>query len=93
MKKLQYHVNPTHVPGQPGFNPKKIPLTNDTEEVFKNIVPNDPNSPTTWLGKNQDEQVYQFSSSDDDATHFSGIDDVGEGVRNFIKYTKDRLDG
>lgn len=91
--KPTYHVNPAHVPGQRGFNPKKTPLPKDAEDVFKNAVPNDPKNPTAWFGKNADGQIYRFSTSNDGTAHFSGIDGVGDGVRNLTEYALDRLNG
>ncbi|MCB0127827.1 MAG: RHS repeat-associated core domain-containing protein, partial [Caldilineaceae bacterium] len=91
--KPSYHVNPAHVPGQRGFNPKKTPLPKDAESVFKAAVPNDSKNPTAWFGKNADGQIYRFSLSNDGTAHFSGIDGVGDGVRNLTKYALDRLNG
>ncbi|HPE59548.1 MAG TPA: hypothetical protein PLB10_04350, partial [Thiolinea sp.] len=85
--------SPAHVPGQRGFNPKKTPLPKDAEDVFKNAVPNDPKNPTAWFGKNENGQIYRFSTSNDGTAHFSGIDGVGDGIRNLTKYAQDRLNG
>lgn len=50
-------------------------------------------NPTAWFGKNTDGQVYRYSLSNDGIAHFSGIIDVGDGVRNLTQYAKDRLSG
>ncbi len=91
--KPSYHVNPAHVPGERGFNLKKTPLPNDAEATFKNAVPNDPKNPTAWFGKNANGDIYRYSMSNDGTAHFSGIDGVGDGVRNLTKYAQDRMNG
>ena len=91
--KPSYHVNPAHVPGQRGFNPAKTPLPKDAEDVFARAVPNDPTNPSAWFGKNSDGQIYRYSLGNDGTAHFSGIDGVGDGVRNLTKYAIDRLNG
>jgi YD repeat-containing protein len=91
--KPTYDVNPAHVPGQRGFNPSKTPLPNDADEVFRSAVPNDPNNPTAWFGKNSNGQIYRYSLGNNGTAHFSGIDGVGDGVRNLTKYAIDRLNG
>lgn len=91
--KPSYHINPAHVPGSRGFNPRKTPLPNDSEAVFSNAVPNDPKSPTAWFGRNESGQIYRYSLGNDGTAHFSGIDGVGDGVRNLTKYAIDRLNG
>jgi RHS repeat-associated protein len=90
--KPTYHVNQAHVPG-PRYNPQKTPLPSDAEEVFETAVPNDPVKPTAWFGKNSEGQIYRYSSSNDGTAHFSGIDGVGDGVRNLTPYAVDRLNG
>lgn len=91
--KPEYHVNPAHVPGARGFNPRKTPLPKDAEEVFATAVPNDPLNPTAWFGRNGNGQIYRYSSANDGTAHFSGIDGVGDGIRNFTQYAQDRLNG
>lgn len=89
--KPNYHVNPAHVPGSRGFNPKKTPLPKDAESVFKNAVPNDPKNPTAWFGKNSEGKIYRYSMSNDGTTHFSGIDGIGDGIKNLTPYARKRL--
>lgn len=89
--KPTYHVNPAHVPGQ-GLRPGKTPLPSDAQDVFRTAVPNDPHNPTAWFGRNADGQTYRFSLGNDGSAHFSGIDGVGDGVRNLTTYARDRLD-
>jgi RHS repeat-associated protein len=91
--KPTYARNPAHVPGQRGFNPSKTPLPKDAESVYKNAVPNDPKNPTAWFGKSADGQIYRFSPSNDGTMHFSGIDGVGDGVRNLTNYALERMNG
>jgi len=85
-------VNPAHVPGQ-GLMRGKTPLPQDAQSVFENAVPNDPKNPTAWFGENADGHTYRFSSSNDGTAHFSGIDGVGDGLRNLTPYAKERLNG
>lgn len=87
------HVNPAHVPGQRGFNPAKTPLPGDAEDVFARAVPNDPTNPSAWFGKNADGQIYRYSLGNDGTAHFSGIDGVGDGIRNLTKYAIERMNG
>jgi RHS repeat-associated protein len=89
--KPEYSVNDAHVPGRPGFNPKKTPLPSDAEEVYRTAVPNDPKKTTAWFGVNRDGQIYRYSSSNNGTVHFSGIDGVGDGVRNITDYARQRL--
>ena len=91
--KPSYHINPAHVAGQRGFNPRKTPLPLDDQLVFSKAVPNDPKEPTAWFGKNEKGQIYRYSLGNDGTAHFSGIDGVGDGVRNLTKYAQDRLRG
>ena len=88
--KPRYHVNPQHVKG-PTLVRGKTPLPADAEDVFRKAVPDDPVNPKNWFGKNADGQIYRFSGSNDGTAHFSGIDDVGDGVRNLTQYARDRL--
>lgn len=91
--KPKYHVNPAHDPGSPLFNPKKTPLPNDAERVFKNAVPDDSVKPRNWYGTNLQGQTYRFSGGGDGTAHFSGIDGVGDGTRNITNYARKRLGG
>jgi RHS repeat-associated protein len=91
--KPTYDVNPAHVPGQRGFNPSKTPLPGDAADVYGSAVPNDPVNPTAWFGRNGDGQTYRYSPSNDGNAHFSGIDGIGDGVRNLTQYAIDRLNG
>jgi hypothetical protein len=75
------------------LRPGKTPLPKDAEDVYKRAVPNDPENPTAWFGKNADGEIYRFSLSNDGTAHFSGIDGVGDGVRNLTQYALDRLGG
>jgi hypothetical protein len=43
--KPRYHVNPAHNPRSPLFNPRKTPVPDDAEEVFRRAVPSDPVQP------------------------------------------------
>ncbi len=89
-----YDINPAHVPGQ-GLRAGagKTPLPADAEQVFEGAVPNDPSSPTAWFGKNSSGQIYRYSLGNNGTAHFSGIDGVGDGVRNLTQYASDRLNG
>ena len=89
--KPKYHVNDAHVPGL-GLKPGKTPLPRDAKDVFKTAVPNDPQNPTAWFGRNADGQTYRFSLGNDGTAHFSGIDGVGDGTRNLTRYAIERLD-
>jgi len=90
--KPSYGVNPAHVAGR-GLRPGKTPLPKDAADVFKNAVPNDATSPTAWFGRNAEGQIYRYSPTNDGTAHFSGIDGVGDGVRNLTKYAVERLGG
>jgi RHS repeat-associated protein len=90
--KPSYSVNPSHVPGRT-LRPGKTQLPNDAADVFKGAVPNDPNNPTAWFGKNADGQIYRYSLGGDGSAHFSGIHGVGDGTRNITRYAIDRLNG
>ncbi|HND31139.1 MAG TPA: hypothetical protein PLA94_14130 [Myxococcota bacterium] len=90
--KPTYLINPAHVPGR-GLRPGKTPLPADAESVFQKAVPNDPVKPTAWFGKNSDGQIYRFSLGNDGTAHFSGIDGVGDGLRNLSPYPVERLNG
>ena len=91
--KPTYAVNPAHDPNDPlgRFNPKKTPLPDDAEQVYKNAVPDSPVSPRNWYGKNEDGSTYRFSGGNDGTAHYSGQDDKGDGIRNITPYAKDRL--
>jgi RHS repeat-associated protein len=90
--KPRYTINEAHVPGSRGFNPSKTPLPNDAELVYRNAVPDDAINPRNWFGKNANGQIYRFSGGDG-TVHFSGIDGVGDGIRNITKYALERLSG
>ncbi|MCX7423649.1 MAG: hypothetical protein NT013_29500 [Planctomycetia bacterium] len=87
--KPKYFVNPEHASGT--IRRGKTPLANDAEEVFHRAVPDDPVNPRHWYGKNSDGQIYRFSNGNDGTAHFSGIDNVGDGIRSITRYAKDRL--
>jgi hypothetical protein len=59
--------------------------------VFKKADPNSAENPTAWFGKNAEGQIYRFSPSNDGTAHFSGIEGVGDGVRNLTPYARQRL--
>ena len=44
-----------------------------------------------WFGKNADGQIIDSSMSNDGTAHFSGIDGVGDGIRNLTDYALARL--
>jgi hypothetical protein len=88
--KPTYAVNPAHVPG-PTLRPGKTPLPADAAEVFRNAVPDSPTNPRFWYGKDANGRIYRFSSGNDGTAHFSGIDGVGDGIRNITQYALDRL--
>ena len=88
--KPRYHVNEAHRPGT-RFVRGKTPLPDDAEDVFLRAVPDDPISPRNWYGKNADGQIYRFSGANDGTAHFSGIEGVGDGVRNITRYARERL--
>jgi hypothetical protein len=83
-------VNPAHAPGT--LRPGKTRLPNDAEEVFRRAVPDDPVNARNWFGKNAKGQIYRFSNGNDGTAHFSGIDGVGEGIRNITTYARQRLE-
>gem|GEM_PF-5595322 len=93
-KKPMYAENPAHVPGT--LRPGKTPLPDDAAEVFRNAVPDSvPNGdlqPRNWYGRNAEGKIYRFSYSNDGTAHFSGIDGVGDGVRNITPYARKRLE-
>jgi hypothetical protein len=88
--KPTYEENPAHIPGRPGFNRKKTPLPADAEEVYKRAVPGDDINLREWFGKNRDGQIYRYSVSNGKA-HFSGVDGVGDVIRNLSPYARERL--
>jgi len=90
--KPAYHVNEAHVPGR-GLRPGKTPLPADAEDVFKNAVPSEANTPKAWFGKNPDGEIYRYSLGNDGTAYFSGIEGVGEGTRNLTQYAAQRLGG
>ena len=89
--KPRYAVNPAHVPGT--LRKGKTPLPADAERVFQRAVPDDPVNPRHWYGKNAEGQIYRFSNGNDGTAHFSGIDGVGDGIRNITRYARQRLAG
>ncbi|MBL8817440.1 MAG: RHS repeat-associated core domain-containing protein [Planctomyces sp.] len=88
--KPNYSVNPAHVPGT--LRHGKTPLPVDADEVFRHAVPDDPVNPRNWYGRNANGQIYRFSGGNDGTAHFSGIDGVGDGIRNITKYARQRLE-
>jgi hypothetical protein len=88
--KPSYSVNPAHVPGS--LRRGKTPLPPDAEEVFRRAVPDDPINPRNWYGRNADGQIYRFSDSNDGTAHFSGIEGIGDGIRNITRYARQRLE-
>jgi hypothetical protein len=88
--KPTYTINEQHVPG-PNYNPNKTPLPPDAELVFTRAVPNDPDAPRAWFGKNDQGQIYRFSADSNGTAHFSGIAGVGNGTRNLSPYSLMRL--
>jgi len=69
----------------------KTLLPDDAADVYRRAVPDDPVNARHWFGKNADGQIYRFSNSNDGTVHFSGIDGVGDGIRNLTPYAKGRL--
>lgn len=90
--KPSYNVNPAHVPVR-GLRPGKTPLPGDAEDVYRGAVPNDSTNPTAWFGKSDAGQIYRDSIDKAGGAHFSGIDGVGDGVRNLTTYARGRLGG
>ncbi|MDH5676354.1 MAG: hypothetical protein OEZ06_29820 [Myxococcales bacterium] len=88
--KPKHHVNPAHDPKSPHFNPRKTPQPADAADVYRNAVPDDPVSPRNWFGTNADGTIYRFSGSGDQR-HFSGMEGVGDGIRNITDYALQRL--
>lgn len=82
--------NPAHASGT--LRRGKTPLPADAEDVYRHAVPDDPVNPRNWYGRNADGQIYRFSGSNDGTAHFSGIDGVGDGIRNITKYARQRLE-
>ncbi|SFF05905.1 RHS repeat-associated core domain-containing protein [Dyella marensis] len=91
--KPTYSINEAHVPGKRGFNPAKTPLPNDAERVFERAVPSSPTNPRAWFGRNENGTIYRYSAGNDGTAHFSGMDGVGDGIKNITPYAKARLDG
>ena len=91
--KPRYTVNPAREAATLGRN--KTLLPDDAAEVYRNAVPDDPVNARHWFGENADGQIYRFSNSNDRTIHFSGIDGVGDGIRNLSRYAKgcDRTPG
>ena len=54
-------------------------------------VPDDSIKPKNWYGINGKSQVYRYACSNDNSAHFSGIDGVGDGIRNMTDYARDRI--
>ncbi len=80
--KPQYEINPAHVLG-PNYNKNKTPLPPDAETVFAKAIPDDPDNPKVWVGRNDQGQIYRYSMDHNRTNaHFSGIDDLGDGTRN-----------
>jgi hypothetical protein len=90
-RKPRYVVNPAHVPNSPLFNPRKTPLPADAATVFGRAVPDDPLNPDNWYGINDQGQIYRYSEDWNGEAHFSGIDDVGDGLPHISKYARERL--
>jgi RHS repeat-associated protein len=88
-QKPRYQVNEKHVKLRKGQDATKLP--DDAEDVYKSAVPDDPNNPRNWFGKNKDGVIYRYSSSNDGNAHFSGRSDKGDGIRNLSDYAKERL--
>lgn len=91
--KPNYTINDAHVPGRPGFNPRKTPLPKDAQDVFRRAVPDDPVNPRNWYGRNDQGKIYRFSGDNAGGAHFSGMDGVGSGIRNITPYARQRLGG
>ena len=88
--KPSYSVNLAHAPGT--IRRGKTPLPSDAKEVFQQAVPDSPGKPKNWYGRNKDGQTYRFSGSNDGTAHFSGIDGIGDGIRNITRYARQRLE-
>jgi len=91
--KPSYHRSDAHVRGlalRRGQN--KTPVPADAESVYRTAVPDDSVSPKLWFGKNKAGQIYRFSPGERGTVHFSGIDDVGDGIRNMSDYARARLE-
>lgn len=88
--KPRYHGNPQHVRG-PAFVRGRTPLPADAPEVYRLAVSDHPVNPKNWFGRNADGQIYRFSGGNVGTEHFSGIDGVGDGIRNLTQYSRDRL--
>ena len=80
------------MPGR-GVRPGKAPLSEDAADVYRRAVPHDPTNPTAWFGKNEDGEIYRYSVDNAGGAHFSGIDGVGDGVRNLTMHARQRLAG
>jgi len=59
--------------------------------VFRHAVPDSDLNARHWYGKNAEGKIYRFSNSNDGTVHFSGIDGVGDGIRNITEYARRRL--
>jgi hypothetical protein len=89
-KKPDYAVNPAHAPET--LRPGKTPIPEDAEEVFRHAVPDSDSNARHWYGQNAEGKIYRFSNSNDGSVHFSGIDGVGDGIRNMTEYARKRLE-
>jgi hypothetical protein len=68
-------------------------LPGDAEEVYKKAIPGHPENPKHWYGKNEEGNIYRYSDSKDGTMHYSGQDNLGDGLRELDKYIKERLIG
>jgi len=91
--KPRYHRSDAHVAGRGmGIAQRKTPVPPDAESVYRTAVPDRPVDPKVWFGKNKQGQIYRFSPDNTGNVHFSGIDGVGDGVRNITDYARARLE-
>jgi hypothetical protein len=89
-KKPEYQVHPDRAKGA-DYNPRKTPVPGDAEDVYKHAVPDDPDNPRHWYGRNANGDIYQYHGSNDGFAHFSARSDVPPGIRGMTNYARGRL--
>ncbi|MFY3384384.1 RHS repeat-associated core domain-containing protein [Paracidovorax sp. MALMAid1276] len=86
--KPTYRPNPAHDPNRP--LPRKTPEPSDCRAVYDRSVPDSPNSPRHWWGRNDEGQYYRFSNTNDGSAHYSGTFPSNSNL--IPPYVRGRLD-
>ena len=87
--KPAYIENPAHLPAT--LRPGKTRLPGDARQVYGRAVPDASVGARHWYEKNANGDIYRFSNGGNNTAHFSGIDGVGDGIRNITPYARNRL--